>query len=459
MEYSALEKVPAKGRTYSFLDQFAFWFGICSLPAAWYYGALMAGWQGIVGAAVLIFIVNTISFLPWAYLGEIAVQTGASSMAMARGAFGLKGSVVPSIFYIIMGVGWGVVNVFLGAIALSFIFKLWLGWPSYIDANNLIYMSFYIVLVCLLQGYFAISGHLSIKKLQWVATIFFLLLGLYQTYIVLSHWGLSSLLSWRPQQILTAVIGPFSYPITFALLVDLLIAYNWTFEFIGDFSRFSKNKAGGVWGPFLGANLAQYWWFLVGAFAVTYLALTTGNYNPLLADPSSTTVSLGLGWLAALIVLFATITTNAANIYASALGVSNIFAGRKLSFPSLLRWVAFIMIPLAFSPLISSEFVGFYIFFLDFLGAIVVPLWVIMLVDYFIVKKRKYTDDLFVKKNGLYWYRKGWNWNAIMTLLSAVVVYWICAYMFTPIRQTVTAAIPTMGYTVVVYLWLMRRRK
>src|SRR3990170_3790347 len=143
MEYSAFEKVPRSAQTFSFWDQFVFWFSSASLPAAWYYGALMAGWQGIIGASILIFLVNTISFLPWAYLGEMAGKTGGSSMAIVRPAFGIKGSIVPSFFYLVMGFGWAAVNVFLGAIALSFIFKLWLSWPSYIDPNNLGYMVLY----------------------------------------------------------------------------------------------------------------------------------------------------------------------------------------------------------------------------------------------------------------------------------------------------------------------------
>lgn len=457
MEYSAFEKVPVKDRSFTYRDQFAFWFGATSLPAAWYYGALMAGWQGITGALILIFIVNTLSFLPWAYLGEIAAKSGASSMAIVRPAFGIKGSIVPSIFYLVMGIGWAVVNVFLGAIALSFIFKLWLGWPSYLDSNNLVYMMGYIFMVCLLQGYFAVSGHQILKKLQWIATVFFILLGMYQTYVVFSHWGVRSLLSWRPDKILTAAVGPFNYRITFALLVDLLIAYNWTWEFIGDFSRFARDKKAGTWGPFWGANIAQYWWFLVGALAVVYLSVTTGQYSPLLADPSSTAVSLGLGWLAAIIVLLATITTNAANIYASALGFSNILIEKKVSFNSLLKFSAWLVVPLSLIPLLSASFVGFYIFFLDFAGAIVVPLWTITLVDYFIIHKRNYTDDMFEKKKGRYWYQNGWNMPAIFSLLAGTVIYWLFAYVFINIRQSVTATIPTIIFVTIIYLKLRQK--
>jgi nucleobase:cation symporter-1, NCS1 family len=459
MEYSAFEKVPLKGRSFSFWDQTVFWFSACSLPAAWYYGALMAGWQGMVGALVLIFIVNTVSLLPWAYLGEIASVTGGSSVAIVRPAFGIKGSVVPSVFYLILGFGWAVVNVFLGAIALSFIFKLWLGLPSYLDSGNLLPMIGYIIIVCLIQGVFAVAGHRMIKKVQWIATIFFLILGAYQTVVVFQHWGFHALFAWKPQGMLSASVGPFTYPITFALLVDLLIAYNWTWEFIGDFSRFSKNRAEGTWGPFLGANLAQFWWFFVGALAVVYLSVTTGTYSPLLADPSSTTVTLGLGWLAALVILLATVTTNAANIYASALGVSNMIPGRKTTLTTLLKIVAVTIVPLSLSPLASKDFVGFYMFFLDVLGAIVIPLWTLTLVDYFIVKRRKYTDDLFRKNGGAYWYKNGWNWPAVFVLLLGTGVYWIFGYAFPIIRQTVTAALPTMAFVAALYIFWMNHKK
>jgi purine-cytosine permease-like protein len=458
MEYSAFDKVPPKSRTFGFWDQTVFWFSACSLPAAWYYGALLAGWQGMLGAIILILVVNTASLLPWAYLGEIAAVTGGSSLAIVRPAFGIKGSIIPSLFYLIFGFGWAVVNVFLGAIGLSFIFKLWLGFPSYLDSNNLYHMISYILVICILQGVFAVAGHGWIKKLQWVGTVFFVILGLYQTYVVLSHWGLSSLFAWRPDKILTGAVGPFTYRLTFVLLADLLIAYNWTWEFIGDFSRFSKTKNIGIWGPFLGAMASQIWWFLVGALAVIYLSITTGQYSPLIADPSSTTVTLGLGWLAALVVVFATITTNAANLYASALGISNILVGKKIPLSRLLVFSAFITIPLSLSPLVSKDFVGFYIFFLDFMGAIVVPLWTITLVDYFFIKKRKYTDDLFKLNGGAYWYQKGWNWTAILILLAGTLLYWIVAYFFVNLREQVSATIPTILFVTIAYLMCMRKK-
>lgn len=457
MEYTAFEKIPEKAKTYSFLDLTAFWFASASLPAAWLYGALMAGWHGIAAAMLLIVGVNALSFIPWAYLGGIAQVTGGSMMAIARPAFGIRGSIIPSIFYLIFAMGWALVNAFIGSIAISFIFKQWLGWPSYLDPNNLWYMLTYLAVFAYLNGTFGIAGHKWIKKLQWVATAFFLILGAYQTYIVLNQWGLAKVLSWVPTETLFHAIGPFTFPITFALLFDLMVAYNWTWEFIGDFSRFAKTKNAATWGPFIGATLAQIWWFSVGALAVAYLALTTGAYTPILADPSSTTVGLGLGWLAALVILFATVTTDAGNIYASALSVSNMMPKKKISLRTLLVISSIIVFPLSMLPLLSSNLLNFFIFFLDFMGALVIPLWTIMLVDYFIVKKGKYTDDLYEKDGGKYWFTKGWNIKAVVTLLLGTVVYWIFGYVFIDLRNVLPATIPTVLFVAVMHVMLQKK--
>lgn len=454
-EYRALDKIPLHARVFGFWDQFALWFGAASLPAAWYYGALMTGWQGLGGAFFLIFVVNTLVFVPWALLGRIAAEEGAASMALVRPAFGLRGSVIPSIFYLIFGFGWGAVNVFLGSIAMSFVFKLTLGWPAYLEPGYSPYMIASIAAVCLLQGLFAVAGHRWIRWMAWAATAALVVLGAYQTSLVLRSWGASPLLQWRPPAGgLQASIGPLSYTITLALLVDLLIAYNWTWEFIGDFSRFARSKSAGTWGPFVGANLAQYWWFVVGALGVVFLAVTTGKFTPQTADPSSTTARLGFGWIAAVIIIAATVATNAGNIYASAIGISNMLPRLRTSIRALLALVAVVIIPLSLLPLLSPEFVGLYIFWLDFLGAIVVPLWTLVLVDRYLVKRSGYGDDLFRVQGGTYWYGRGWNVPALVSLAAGTGLYWVLAFGFPAFRVHYTAAIPTMiASGLLYYIW------
>src|SRR3989442_4852676 len=123
----------------------------------------------------------------------------------------------------------------------------------------------------------------------------------------------------------------------------------------------------------------------------------------------------------------------------------------KASFRRILLLSSIIVVPLALLPPLETNFVFTYIFFLDFLGAIVVPLWTLTLVDYFLVKARRYWDDLFAQEGGHYWYRGGWNWPAVVTLLSGTALYWIIAFGFPTLRETISAALPTIIFVVVVY--------
>jgi NCS1 family nucleobase:cation symporter-1 len=442
-EYAALDPVPSAARTFGLADQTAFWFAATCLPAAWFYGALMAGATGLPGALLLILIVSPLSLLPWALLGWIAAKTGACSTALVRPAFGLRGSAVPSVLYLIFGIGWAAVNVFLGAIGLSFVFAGWLGTPPFLAPGYEGPMAVSIVAVAILQGAAAIAGHRVLRVVQWLATVALLGLGAVQLWLVLSHWDPTSLFAWRPPAGgVTTSIGPFTYTITVALLVDLLIAYNWTWEFIGDFSRFARTPAAGTAGPFVGANIAQTWWFTVGALGVVFLATTTGGFTPEAADPSSLTTSLGLGWAAAAIVIGATVATNAGNLYASALAITNLAPRLRLGVRPLIGIVSAIVIPLALVPLVATGFQATYIFWLDVLGAIVVPLWVIVLVDFFWVRRGRYEPDLFRTEGGQYWYGNGVNWRAVGVLIAGTALYVVIAYGFPSLREVVPAALP-----------------
>ncbi len=458
-EYAALDQVPQRARTFGFADQTAFWFAATHIPAAWLYGALMAGATGMPGAILLVAIVSPLSLLPWALLGLIAARTGACSTAMVRPAFGLRGSVVPSVLYLVFGLGWAAVNVFLGAIGLSYVFAGWLGTPAFLSPGYEGPMIGAVVVVAILQGIAAVAGHQVLRIVQWAATIALFTLGVIQVWLIATHWDPGALMSWRPPVGgLTTSVGPVTYTITFAILVDLLIAYNWTWEFIGDFSRFARNGVAGAGGPFVGANLAQTWWFLIGALGVVYLATTTGEFHPEAANPSTLTTQIGLGWIAATVIVLATVATNAGNLTASALAITNLAPSLRIGVRPIIAIVSAVVIPLALLPLVARGFEATYIAWLDLLGAVVVPLWVIVLVDYFWVRRQHYDADLFRQEGGRYWYGDGWNWRAIICLVGGGAAYAILAYVFPDIRETIPVSLPVGVGTAVAYALLMGRQ-
>lgn len=443
-EYRALDKIPERAKQFGMLDQAVLWFGAASLPAAWLYGGIMAGWAGLSGALVFILLVSPLTFLPWALLGYIAARTSGASVAIVRPAFGLRGSAVPAVAYLVFGFGWGAVNVFVGSISISFIFKGVFGTPAFLEPGFQGPMALSIVITCLIQGTFAVAGHRAIRLMEWVAAAGLVVLGGYEAFLALTTWGWDRLFAWQPPAGLQTPLGPFTYVITFALLFDLLVAYNWTWEFIGDFSRFARTPRAGAAGPWIGANLAQSWWFFVGAVGVAFLAVQTGQFNPALSDPSSVATRLGFGGGAYFVILAATVATNAGNIYASALGISQLLPRSQIPIRGLLFIVAALIVPLSMVPLLAAEVLGAYIGFLDFLGAIVIPLWTITLVDYFLVKRRRYSDDLFRTEGGAYWYGRGVHWPALVSLGLGTLTYWVVAFGLPELRASITATIPTV---------------
>jgi nucleobase:cation symporter-1, NCS1 family len=65
---------------------------------------------------------------------------------------------------------------------------------------------------------------------------------------------------------------------------------------------------------------------------------------------------------------------------------------------------------------------------LDVLGAFIGPLYGVLIVDFYLVKRgRLAVDELYsVSPSGAYWYRNGVNWRAVSALLPAAVIAVIC---------------------------------
>src|SRR5881227_869464 len=99
-EYRALDKIPERARAFGVWDQAALWFGAASLPAAWLYGGIMAGWAGLGGVLLMLLVVSPLTLLPWALIGYVAARVGGASVAIVRPAFGLRGSTLPAIGYL-----------------------------------------------------------------------------------------------------------------------------------------------------------------------------------------------------------------------------------------------------------------------------------------------------------------------------------------------------------------------
>jgi NCS1 family nucleobase:cation symporter-1 len=65
---------------------------------------------------------------------------------------------------------------------------------------------------------------------------------------------------------------------------------------------------------------------------------------------------------------------------------------------------------------------------LDVLGSFIGPLYGVLIVDFYLVKRQKIVqDDLYtMSERGAYWYRNGVNYRAVAALLPAAAIAVIC---------------------------------
>lgn len=388
------------------------------------------------GAAILLALVaNPIAYAVLALVGFMGYRIGVSTMALTRPAFGIKGSLLPTTLNTIVFLGWAVVNTFIAVISMSYIFQDLFSWPAYGEPGGTRPMILGIVIMTLLNLGAVSIGRQSVKIVERIGIVLILILGVWVTVIVFQTHSFADVIAWRPT-IETAL--------PFGKAIDLMAAFSLSWVLgIAEFTRYTRTKAAATVAPMLGATVSLIWFVFVGLLATIGVALTTGEFNPDNSDPSSLVSSLGLGWMALLLIVVACVTTNVVNLMAAGVSVTNVT--RKIK-PIYSIWIVTILAGiLMLIPLFAESFLDTFMNFLDFLGMALSALLGILIADYFVIKRRKYKVDEFTKLGGKYWYYKGVNLRAI-----AVWVFGVLFYLLIHNLSVVTAAVGAVYPTVIV---------
>lgn len=442
-EYGIDQAVPMEDRHYTFLDMIATWVGANANTGSWFVGGVVAA-LGLGGALGVIFIANPIAYIIMALVGYMGFKVGTTSMGLTRASFGIKGSILPSILNSIQFVGWCAVNTFIAAISMSFLFNQFFGWPAMGQEGSWWVLAIGVLIASILQIVMVVTGgsH-SIKKAENLAVICLVVLTIWETKAILTQWDFNTIMSWSP---------PKELAMPFGKAMDVMAAFSlaWV-PAIAEFTRYSKDKASSTWAPMIGANVALFWFAIVGTLGVIATTLSSGKFDPNMSDPSSIVGSLGLGWVAFLVLILATVTTNAVNIYAAGMSLLNI--APKVKPANSLWMVSIVATFVSMIPIMVSSFLNSFILFLDYVGFVFAPLFAIMIVDFYILRKQKYDWSQANLENGIYWYTNGVNWNTILT-------WGIGAIFFLVIRKvdfimgSVGAIYSTLLVTAILYYFI-----
>lgn len=398
--------IPLAKRHSNAWDMFATWVGANANNGTWYIGGVMAA-CGFLLALKILFFSSALAYLCLSLIGYIGFRTGISTMGIARGSFGIRGSILPSLINVTQFIGWTAVNTFIAAMSVSYLLHDLLGWPVYGKIGGLKGMIFGIIVMSILHIISISSGSRSIQLIERIGIILVIIFVLWETVVVFRVVSLSQIIDWNV---------PAKFKLAPGTAVDTVAAFNLAWVTAGaDFTRFDRKATSATIMPFLGALVGVMWFAFIGLVATISIAISSGIYDPNNSDPSSIASRLGLGILALLVIILTSMTANAVNLMAAGSALTNILPKLKLKYS---LWIVALLATLVtFIPMIFGSFLDAFTAFLDYVGMVLGPIISIMIVDYFICAKMKYNLAELTQKNGIYWYNHGIHWTAIITWL------------------------------------------
>jgi nucleobase:cation symporter-1, NCS1 family len=226
---------------------------------------------------------------------------------------------------------------------------------------------------------------------------------------------------------------------TSVTVLDIVIAtaISWT-VLSADFNRLARSSKAGILGSGIGYTLSTVISMTLGATAIGYVILR--GDEAVAFDPA--TIVAAFGAALAIVIFLSVMATNTMVVYGMVQSVVNARVGSRLRFlPTVLV--------LGIISIVGSTWLALLGQFTDFLvtiGAFFVPVFAIMIVDYYIVKRSAYTADILGGDGGRYWYIAGVNWIAITVWAVGAVMSYVWAYVWpSPIGATIPAFILTFG--------------
>ena len=278
-------------------------------------------------------------------------QTGAPAMAVLRGLLGRRTSYLPTVLNLIQCVGWSAVEILvIASVGASLTSQSLKGvWAIVAGVVAIVMAIWPLGFVTVLRKY-----------LIWlvIAATIVLLVGVFTKDAASSPQGTWSAF-WPAFDIVVAL------PVSWAPLA-------------ADYSRHSRSGKTSFWAVFTGYSVTAIAYFMLGLFALLTISGTANAFTATTFVPAL--VALPIGTLALAVLLIGEVDKVFANIYSTAMSTQNIA-------PKVDRRILAIVVGVVSTVLALAFNLEQYESFLFLIGAVFVPLTVVLVVDWFVVRR------------------------------------------------------------------------
>ncbi len=371
------------------------WFGAAISIAEVMTGTLIAP-LGFKDGIMAIIIGHLIGTLILFLVGVIGSQSQLASIESSRISFGKYGSYFFSVMNILQLIGWTAVMVITASKAIDGVTL------KVFDYQNTI---LWCIIIGAVISAWVVAGFRNMEKLNFVAVGL-----LFAGSVILSFQIFSGAAS------STVIEGT----MTFGGAVELsaIMPISWL-PLIADYTRFSQKKKSGALVSSISYFAGSCWMYIIGLGAALYVGVT--DIFVLLA-------TMGLGVVALMIIVFSTATTAFLDVYSAGISFMNITTKVKEKTVVLATCVIGVILAII-TPV--EQYQGF----LYLIGSVFVPLFAILLTDYFIFKQVRTDENKLIDiKNAVIWiagvfiyrYLMGFDLTIGVTLPSMVLISILC---------------------------------
>ncbi len=427
-----LAPIEVKRRTWSTYHFAALWAGMaCNIPTYMMASGLITSGMSWWQALLCIWLGNTIVLFPIILNSHPGTKYGIPFPILARASYGVRGSNLPALMRAVVACGWFGINAWIGGQALCTLLRVVIpGFATALSAqldghSAAEWIAF--GLFWWLNMFVIFHGMEVVKKLEsWTAPFVFTMTTALVIWTVSQAHGFGSLISESGKfQTMEAFLPIFVPSVTAMIGSWATLSLN-----MPDFTRFSRGQREQIVGQALALPASMTAFSAMGVIITSAgLVIYPHMSKADLWDPVKLIGQFSEPVIVALAMFTVILATLSVNIAANVVSPANDFAN---AFP---RWISFKrgalltgILALAMQPwkLMADPNAYIFTWLLGYAGGLG-SISGVLLVDYWIIRRKQLNlIDLYLPQ-GEYSYTGGWNMKAVVSTLVACFFAWIGA--------------------------------
>ena len=371
-------------------------------------GALGSGlpFDEIVQAS---FIGNAVNFVIGALVGYIGYRTACNSGLLYRFVYGTGGAFFPVIFLAIITIGWQ--GIVVGAFGFA--------WVQSFGTGAFYAVAIFAGILFTITTYFGVRG---LELVSIPATLVLVLVGVYAGYSNVATAG-----GWDGF-IAMSTTNSAKSPLTMVQAINLVIG-SWIAGAIvmPEYTRFAKKAWVAIAIPFIVLIFAQWFLQIIGAMG----GIVSGTHDFTTYMRAQGMIIGGIGVVAMSLALW---TTGDANLYLPVIQTSSVFRRPKRVMTVLCGLLGTIL---------GLGIYQRFLPFIELLASIAPPLIGPVLVDFYLVNRRKYDNPdvsglpilnpvaflAYALGVGSTFFAPPWAMKAVVGLIASMVAYAVLYYL------------------------------